>query len=373
MNNRQQISASQLAAILLTSRLAVSMTFAPTAHQLSHGSDFLLSLLLQGGLLALLYLPVWWFGRRSGGISTVDYSIAVMGRAGGAVAVFYALTCLFVQTADLLRFSRFADAVLSPDMSRAVLIVVLMATAGIAAFYGIQAIARSAAVIAVFVVACILLVTVALLPRMETINFPPFLYDGLSPVVTGALEELPRSMELAVIGVLLPYVKGSVSKSWLWWCAGFTAVALVIQTTVVGVLGDFGALEDFPYYTAVTSLRVGVLQRLDIVATAVWIGALFLKTAFFGMLYVDCFQRVTGPKWRLPIAAAGSAAAVVLALLLAGRLTLEAEQRILWYVAAALLFACAVLLPLFLAIWDCIRQKRLSGRQGLGPEPGGAA
>ena len=42
-------------------------------------------------------------------------------------------------------------------------------------------------------------------------------------------------------------------------------------------------------------------------------------------------------------------------------------------ISAALLFACAVLLPLFLAIWDCIRQKRLSGRQGLGPEPGGAA
>ena len=113
-----------------------------------------------------------------------------------------------------------------------------MVTAGIAAFYGIQAIARSAAIIAVFVVATILLAALALLPRMELINFPPLLYDGGSPVLAGALEELPRSMELAVLGLLIPYVKGSLIKGSLWWIGIFTAVALVIQATVVGVLGD---------------------------------------------------------------------------------------------------------------------------------------
>lgn len=141
MNNQQQISMGQLAAILLTSRLAVSMTFAPTAHQLSHGTDFLLSILLQALLLALLLLPTWWFARRSEGISTLDYAVAVMGKGGGAVAVFYGLACLYIQAADLIRFSRFAASTLSPGMSREVLCIVLMVTAGIAAFYGIQAIA----------------------------------------------------------------------------------------------------------------------------------------------------------------------------------------------------------------------------------------
>ena len=87
MNNQQQISAGQLVAILLTSRLAVAMTFAPTVHQLSHGTDFLLSILLQALLLALLLLPTWWFARRSEGISTLDYAVAVMGKGGGVVAV----------------------------------------------------------------------------------------------------------------------------------------------------------------------------------------------------------------------------------------------------------------------------------------------
>lgn len=46
--------------------------------------------------------------------------------------------------------------------------------------------------------------------------------------------------------LLIPYVKGSLIKGSLWWIGIFTAVALVIQATVVGVLGDFGAMELFP-------------------------------------------------------------------------------------------------------------------------------
>ena len=350
MNNQQQISVGQLVAILLTSRLAVAMTFAPTVHQLSHGTDFLLSILLQALLLALLLLPTWWFARRSEGISTLDYAVAVMGKGGGAVAVFYGLACLYIQAADLIRFSRFAASTLSPGMSREMLCIVLMVTAGIAAFYGIQAIARSAAIIAVFVVATILLAALALLPRMELINFPPLLYDGGSPVLAGALEELPRSMELAVLGLLIPYVKGSLIKGSLWWIGIFTAVALVIQATVVGVLGDFGAMELFPYYTVLTTVQVSVIQRLDIVATAIWVGALFLKMAFFGMLFTDCFQRVTGQKWRMLIAATGAVITLAAGLLLGDAAPLQAEQRIIWYASAVLLGVCAVGIPAALAV-----------------------
>ncbi len=369
MNNQQQISAGQLIALLLTSRLAVSLTFAPTIHQQSNGTDFLISLLLQGVLLAALLLPTWWFSRRSKGIGTVDYSLAVLGKGGRAVAVAYGFACLAVQFADLLRFSRFAASTLSPDMSSAILIVVLMLTAGIAAFYGIQAVARSAVILAFFVVLAIVLASLFLLPQMELINFPPLFYDGFSPVIAGALEELPRSLETAVLGLLLPYVRGSAAKGYLAWCGIFTAVALIIQATVAGVLGDFGALEQYPYYTALTTVRIGVIQRLDIVAIAIWIGALFLKTAFFGMLFIDCFQRVIGEKWRLIIAAAGEAAVVAGALLLGGRLPVEAEQSAVWVGSAVIMGLFAVALPLALAILDLVREKRRSGKLGT-PEKG---
>ena len=136
-------------------------------------------------------------------------------------------------------------------------------------------------------------------------------------------------------------------------------MALVIQATVVGVLGDFGAMELFPYYTVLTTVQVSVIQRLDIVATAIWVGALFLKMAFFGMLFTDCFQRVTGQKWRMLIAAG---------LLLGDAAPLQAEQRIIWYASAVLLGVCAVGIPAALALWDLWRHKTM--RQKLGPAEG---
>lgn len=104
--------------------------------------------------------------------------MAVMGKGGGAVAVFYGLACLYIQAADLIRFSRFAASTLSPGMSREVLCIVLMVTAASRAFYGIQAIARSRPSSRCLWWAAIVLVALALLPRMELINFPPLLFDG---------------------------------------------------------------------------------------------------------------------------------------------------------------------------------------------------
>ena len=116
-------------------------------------------------------------------------------------------------------------------------------------------------------------------------------------------------------------------------------------------------------------MRIGVIQRLDIVAIAIWIGALFLKTAFFGMLFIDCFQRVIGEKWRRIIAAAGEAAVVAGALLLGGRLPVEAEQSAVWVGSAVIMGLFAVALPLALAILDLVREKRRSGKLGT-PEKG---
>ena len=56
MTKVSQISAGQLTALLLTGRLAVSMSFAPTVHQVSNGTDFFLSALLHG---ILILLCIW--------------------------------------------------------------------------------------------------------------------------------------------------------------------------------------------------------------------------------------------------------------------------------------------------------------------------
>ena len=357
MNKDTQISVGQMVAVLLISRLVVSMVFAPTAHQLSHGTDFLLSIVLHALLLLLLFLPSWWFGRRTGSGSTIDYAYILFGKGGTVLTALYALLCLFIQVSDLTRFHHFVSTTLSPDMSTAALCAALMAAAFIAAFYGLQAIARAATLVAVVVIASILLVGLALLPQMDTAFFPPTLYDGAGPVAAGALEELPRTMELAVIGMLFPYVKKSMTKSILCWSGLLAVMMAIIQLTVVGCLGDFSEMVMFPYYTAVTAAKVSVLQRMDILATAVWMAALFLKEAFFAMLFMSCMQRLLGGRWNALYALGGGGVALAAGLLLGGS-ALQVERSVMVLISAVLLGVFAVVVPLFLLAADALKKRR---------------
>lgn len=103
------------------------------------------------------------------------------------------------------------------------------------------------------------------------------------------------------------------------WTGALSALLIVMQATVTGVLGDFADEVRFPFYAAVTAADVGFLQRMDIVALAVWMVALFVKMAFYGTLYMSAAQRLFGDKHKPLLGWAGGLAVLAVGLLLAGR------------------------------------------------------
>lgn len=357
MDKKSQISGRQLVAILLASRLATSLNFVPTLHQSSHGTDFILSALLQIPLLALAFIPVWLFSRRTHGASILDYSNILLGKGGLVIAGLYGLVSLYIQMDSLLRFNHFVSIALSPDMPLTILCIVLVAAAFLAALHGLQAIARTATVIAATVVGATVFICIALIPEMKTANFPPLLYQGISPVIAGAIEEFPRTLEIVSIALIFPYVKGSVVKSYFTWSVVLAAVVIVIQISVAGVLGDYADMVLFPYYMAVTAAQIGVLQRVDIIATAVWMSALLIKMAFFAMIFMSCMQRIFGEKRKLLYAIAGALLVLVPGIMLGGSPLFE-ERFVVWFISAGIMAAFVVLLPLLLLLLDTIRYKK---------------
>lgn len=358
MEKDSRISGGQLIAILLASRLAVSLTSLPTLHQTSHATDFMISTLLQIPLLLLLYLPVWWFARRTHGAGTVDYACILFGRGGLVVAGLYALVSLYIQMIALMRFDHFVSSALNPDMSRIALCAALVVAAFLAALHGLQAVGRTAVLIIAGVAAMVVFVFLSLLPQMDPLCFAPPLYDGLSPVIAGTLEELPRTLEVVSIGLLLPYVKGNMTRHYFTWTVLAAVGVIVIQATSAGVLGDYGEMVLFPYYTAVTTAQIGVLQRVDILAAALWLTALFVKMAFFAMQYMSCVQRIGGERFKLLYALGGGLLVLIPGLLLGNSPLLE-ERAAIWGISVGIIAVMAVLLPLVLIAADAVRNKRL--------------
>lgn len=358
-----RISGGQFIAILFASRLAVSLTALPTLHQTSHATDFCFPPPYRSRAAAAVsaHLVVretdpWG---QHGGLAGI-----LFGRGGRVVAGLYALVSLYVQVVALMRFDHFVGSALSPDMSRVALCGAVVAAAFLAALHGLQAIGRAAVLIVAGVVAGIVFVFLALLPQMDPLCFAPPLYDGFSPVIAGALEELPRTLEVVSIGLLLPYVKGNMTRHYITWTVLVAAGVILIQATSAGVLGDYGELVLFPYYTAVTTAQIGVLQRVDILAASLWLAALFVKMAFFAMQFLSCLQRIGGQRFKLLYAVGGGLLVLISGLLLGNSPLLE-ERAVIWGISVALTGLMAVILPLGLLAAGAMRNKRLKeAREG---------
>ncbi|MFR3458777.1 MAG: hypothetical protein ACLTTU_11000 [Bilophila wadsworthia] len=262
-------------------------------------------------------------------------------RRGNRVASGYALLCLLIQTMDLLRFNQFVSTTLTPGLSASCLRGARRG--GVRAAYGSGGRPRGPIVFFAVVVAVVGIAW--LLPKWNGSIFP-VLYDGMSPFFQER-SSAPYARNRA-FGAGAPHVAGKTGRlGRCAVCGGVVILSSLIQATSVGVLGDFSGMVLFPYYTAVTAAQVSILQRLDIVAAAVWLAALLIKTAFIGVLYLHCVGRMLGDKARLPAAVAGGAAVTVAGLFLGGFI-LQQERWFIWIVSAVLLGIFAVLLPLIL-------------------------
>ena len=360
MEKTVKISPWQLLSLILVSRIAVALTYTGGAAGVAHGTDRMVSLVLEAGLLLLLFLPTLWYIHAAKGIGSLEYAYVQFGRGGAVVAVLYALYCLYIQCLDLMQFDHFASTAMSPDIPRVVLCIALVAAAFVAAFYGLEAAARTAAVVVFLMTLVIVFLGLSLIPDMKALNFPPLFYDGVAPVIEGALENLPRFLELGVMALLVPYVKG-MSRGYSAGILTAAAVVLVMQVTLVGVLGDYSEMVTYPYYTAVTIAHSSMLQRLDILVAAIWLAGIFVKMAFMAVLFLGCLRQAFGDKLKILYVALGGAVVLVVGLLL-GDTLLEAEHGYLWLASTVLLLAFSVVLPIVLLGANAVRVKRRKER-----------
>ena len=181
MTKVSQISPGQLTALLLTGRIAISMSLC--SHDASSVQrDGLLSVGSAAWRIYSALYPAGAVVRETVGRGRYPrLCLCPVGKGGGtAVASGYALLCLLIQTMDLLRFNQFVSTTLAPGLSRVLLCAALSSRwRSRAAFYGIQAVRprglRSSFSPWSFAVVGIAL---ALLPEMEWIHFPRFCMTG---------------------------------------------------------------------------------------------------------------------------------------------------------------------------------------------------
>lgn len=302
----KRISAGQWASLLITSRLATATTFAP----LFGNSTDLWSALLYGVTLLLLILPGLWLNRKTGGSNILQQASVRHPWLGKGMSAALALYCLYVLAVGVMQFMAFVRESLSPDMPAAALCVALMAAAFWAAGYGIEAMARAVLPIAVLLIGSITVVAVLLIPDMKSGYVTDALLTGAT--AGGWLSETARTTEVAIAGLVLSHTTSpQTARAVVRPSLGVAGLILLIRLTVTATFGKFAAGLLYPYHTAITVIDVGVLRRLDLLAVAIWIAAIFVRMTLFVWAFSECVHacvRRSVGRWAVPV---GTIAATV--------------------------------------------------------------
>lgn len=314
MTAHGRISGTQFLWLLLAGRLSNCLLLpADSLHALTL-PDLIAVTALNAGFLLVLITPTLLVLRRRQA-SLIDCALHRSPNAGRVVAGGYLLISLFVLYLDILQFRDFAEETVTADFSVTLLTASLIVVGFAAALYGIQAIGRTAAVVAVTGVVLLLLFGILLLPNSETVHFPPAVFGGWPTVLRQTVKELPRTAEIVAVGALYPYVNGKVGRAFTAFI-GLTAVlTLFVCIVTTGVLGDFAGMTAYPFYTAVTAASAGVIERLDIFVVALWLGTFFVRVALFGTVYLDQARRLFGDKADKAAAGVGALVLILLAIL----------------------------------------------------------
>lgn len=298
--NKSRITGGQLTALILASRMAHGLLLPTTAVAGLTLVERLVAIVVSGVCLFLLFLPtIGTLRQRSSGL--IDLAYRHSRAHGRMVCMGYAALCVFILCVDILQFCDFADQVMPSGFSVGALVVALIVVAFVASFYGMEALARTALPVLVFAGLCLCVFGAALLPEMRMLHFPP---TSSGRIVTAVLHDLPRTAEVAVIGMLYPYSRSSRIRIAAWVAGGVTALTTFVTVTSLAVLGDFAAETPYPYYTAVTAVQLGVFERPDILITAVWLGTFFVRMTVFCLLFTTALRRPFGRPRRIAVAGA---------------------------------------------------------------------
>lgn len=331
MTTKNRIGGTQFLWLLLVGRLSNCLLLPSDSLHALTVPDLIAVTALNALFLILLILPTLCLLRN--GVSSRIVSFA------------YLLVSVFVLYLDMLQFRDFAEETVNADFSVTLLTVALIVAGFAAALYGLQALGRSAAVVAVLGIALLAVFGALLFPRIEAVNFPPAVFSGWRAVFAQTVKELPRTAEVVAVGALYPSVNGKVGKTFAVFVGLNAALTLFVCMITTGVLGDFAGLTAYPFYTAVTAAKAGVLERLDLLVVALWLGTFFVRVSLFGSILLDHARRLFGEKYRLPSAALGALALIVL-MILTRTVGFSGQWRLVTYLYWGVLALFCLGLPL---------------------------
>lgn len=295
MNTKSKISTWQLLSVLLVLRLLSTITFMPILDVEVGNSDYIFAVAIGGFSTFIFFIPTFIFLKNGKGL--FEISDKVSQKLTKIIAVLYALFFLIFIFSALVRMNLFVSAIVFPQKSTALFMVISIAATCYAASHGLEALGRTGTISLFLFIGSFIVILLSLIQRVEINNLSPVFYYGIKPVSTVIWSAIIRTVEPAVLLILLPKVSGKMLKSFAVWIVSFTVITTLLFFFLMTTLGNASLLQLFPIYSMAVLSRFSVFERMDALLMGMWIFSAFVKVSFLIFLVADMissnFKKVT--------------------------------------------------------------------------------
>lgn len=283
-----RIDTRQLLALLVISRITISLLVNPGLTDPATGQDTWLILLVTSPLIAFGSLgPTLWLLHRSPGEAMPQILERLLGRWPARLLLLWqAIFVLLMLGIDLREVGDFLALSFLPPA--AIMVPVLMVTAlgTWAALAGVEVIGRFSQITFPLLLLVVMLMFLLVSPEIEWRAFLPLKLQvvGPLPAIRQTIISTVRWEEVLWLGLVASHLSGpqgltrTVAYASFW--LGLLWSSLSVMTT--GLLGPLQTDLFYPYLTMTRLVKVpGLVERLDALVLVVW---LFCCTVRFGIM-----------------------------------------------------------------------------------------
>lgn len=280
MDRLSKISSAQFFSLLLLSRLLSTLTFMPVFHSDVRTSDYIISMAIGSILVIIFCIPVFMLFNKSRENGLINTSFNISPVFSKIISVLYAAFFVFYAFTTLARTELFVSTIVFPDTETTFFVLVAIAAACYAASLGFEALGRAGSVSLFLFCASFAFILITMSDKIKVNNLSPVFYDGIFPVAEVSWSFIIRTIEPAMMLILLPRVTGNVKKGFSVWIAALLVINTAIFFFLMTTLGECSLLQMFPVHAMATLSEFSVLERLDVLLTGVWIISAFIKVSF---------------------------------------------------------------------------------------------
>lgn len=293
---KTKITGTQLALLLLVSRMCSLFVFTPIFNSAKSGSGAMIGHQLSVILQIVILIPMMIFWHKKPNISILDYLISKNKIIGKIVIFAFLIYFVFQIISSLFYFQFFLANTFYPEVSALAIISIMIICCMYSARLGIEGISRSGFILFFFFLAALITIISCTVKSFDILNIKPVSLLPIEYVFNSLIKNFSGSGELLLLLIFSPNVKTSMTKCSIKYVILSGVIIEITSFIMQGVLGEYLSKHTFPFYAFSRISGTKLLGRLDAIQMTLWVTLAFVRITIFLLASNICFKKIIKPK-----------------------------------------------------------------------------